>query len=192
MTPAELLSAALRAVPRREKWICTLFSYEDSLIKNAVWELKYRGNRRIAALLGAILHHRIEGTLAERAIWTAAAVPLLLPIPLSKKRRRERGFNQCDLLSAELQKLDTGRLVEIRTDLLIKIKETPPQTKTESRKDRLRNLSGAFSVRRPEIIAGRDVIFIDDVVTTGATLAEARKTVRATGAKKVLAFAIAQ
>lgn len=75
--------------------------------------------------------------------------------------------------------------------LLIKKKETPPQSKTSSRSKRIANLRDSFAVTDREKLAGARVILIDDVITTGATLEEARKTLRKAGAKEILALAVA-
>ena len=76
-------------------------------------------------------------------------------------------------------------------NILIKIKETEHQANIKERKDRLKNLSGSFSVKNAEMIKSRNIILIDDVITTGATLSEARKTLKQFGAKKIIAFTVA-
>ncbi|HEY4495835.1 MAG TPA: hypothetical protein VJC04_00550, partial [Candidatus Paceibacterota bacterium] len=131
--------------------------------------------------------------LSELEIFENFTQPLIIPVPLSSKRRRERGFNQCEILLDELTKLDTGNIFEINKNLLIKIKDTSSQTKTDSRASRLKNLRGAFAVSEDSGAgaAGRNIIVIDDVTTTGATLSEAIKTLRRDGARKVLGIALA-
>jgi len=117
-------------------------------------------------------------------------LPLLLPIPLSKKRFRERGFNQCELLIS-LFPQEAKNFFEIRTDILYKIKETKSQTSMRKRKDREENIIGAFAISKPELLKRRAVIIIDDVATTGATLSEARKTLLKNGARQVTAYTLA-
>lgn len=172
--------------------LIALFDYQDPLVRTAIWELKYRGNHLVAALLAEVLFDELAAELSEREIFENFTKPLLVPIPLSKKRYRERGFNQCEMLLEKLAKLDTDKIFEIQKNLLVKIKDTPTQTKTDSRASRLKNLRGAFAVNESAVaVAGRNIIVIDDVATTGATLSETRKVLRRAGAKKVLGFALA-
>ncbi len=200
------------------KNIISLFHYRDKLVRQAVWELKYRGNKKIAKLLSEALYDELLAFLEEYAPLTNFTEPLLIPIPLSKKRESERGFNQCRLLCDELMRLDgvsscisphkgsTGivvdcavfgrRGVEIKGNnftlslALTKTKDTQSQTKQDTRKKRLENLDGCFEANNA-LVEGRNIILIDDVATTGATIEEARRTLRAAGARKVIAFTVA-
>jgi competence protein ComFC len=144
--------------------------------------------------------------------------PILIPIPLSKKRRRERGFNQAELLCREIIKIQKknrltpdpspyqgegcqrrGEVFTLATNILIKIKETEHQALIKDRNRRLKNLEGTFAVKnhRPNekekanFLKGKNIILIDDITTTGATLSEARRMLRASGARKVIAFTVA-
>lgn len=173
-----------------QEWVLALFPYEHPLVKTAVWEVKYRGNARVVCLAGTLLAEELLSWLAELVETEALVHPLLVPIPLAKKRARERGFNQCGLLAREVAR-HWGNIIELNIDLLRKTKETASQTKSGSRAERLENLRGVFVVRTPEVVAGRNVVLLDDVTTTGATLAEARKTLLLAGARKVLAITFA-
>lgn len=190
MDAAELSERVERAGTRAGKNIISLFSYQDPLVRRAVWELKYRGNKKVAALLASALHDELLGFLEEYAPLTNFTEPFVIPIPLSRKRERERGFNQCVLLTDELEKLDGGRNFSVSEIALRKVKDTPSQTKTDKRSERLENLKDCFSAGKNEV-KGRNIILIDDVATTGATLDEARRTLRKAGARKVIAFTIA-
>ena len=167
-----------------------LFDYQNSLVRQAIWELKYRGNKKVARLLANCLYEELVEELSERKTFEMFEKPLLIPIPLSKRRERERGFNQCELLATELQTRDDGNFFEVGRNILVKVKDTESQTK-KNRVERLKNLSGCFAVPNPKKITGRNIILLDDVVTTGATIEEARKTLARGGAKKILAVALA-
>ncbi len=204
MAPEEFARRAERNRAPVGKNVISLFSYRDALVRQAVWELKFRGNRKIAALLSALLHDELLAFLAEYAPLTGFTEPLLVPIPLSKTRQRKRGFNQCELLCDELMRLDSSRFnlgsekrlnlgsqnFSYATTALVKIKDSPSQTDSETRRERLKNLGGCFSANKAEV-EGRNVILIDDVATTGATLAEARRALLSAGARKVIAFTLA-
>src|SRR3989338_11582759 len=108
MDTAEFVERAPRAVARAGDGIISLFEYADPLVRQAVWELKYRGNKKIARLLAAVLYDELLAFLGEYAPLTNFTEPLLIPIPLSPKRERERGFNQCELLCEALMRLDAS------------------------------------------------------------------------------------
>lgn len=113
---------------------------------------------------------------------------LLLPVPLHIKRLRSRGFNQSLLLSRSCFPKWQGK---IRTDLLLRHQATIPQTNL-SGKARRNNLKGAFSIDRPEEIADRNVLLVDDVYTTGSTLHECAKTLLKAGAARIETFTLAR
>lgn len=168
----------------------TVFDYKNPLVRQAIWELKYRGNSKVAVLLAQCLHEELAEELAERKAALNFSAPILIPVPLSKKRLRERGFNQCELLADALETVDGGNFFEVRRDLLIKVRDTESQTK-KNRTARLKNLENCFAVKTPTEISGRNIILLDDVITTGATVDEARRTLKRAGARKVLCVAVA-
>src|SRR3989338_4304592 len=106
MDPFEFSSRADKPQNRAGKEILSLFDYRDPLVREAVWELKYHGNKKVARLLATVLYDEILAFLLEYAPLTNFTEPLLIPIPLSRKRQTERGFNQCRLLADELIRLD--------------------------------------------------------------------------------------
>ncbi|OHA08394.1 MAG: hypothetical protein A3B37_01670 [Candidatus Sungbacteria bacterium RIFCSPLOWO2_01_FULL_59_16] len=159
------------------------FSYRDPLARDLVHAFKYEGARELAPLLAG----EIAGCLAAYAIRPIAS-SLLVPIPLSRARLRERGFNQSELLASELAKrlgLPVARALRRRRD-------TASQIEMTSYKERRRNVSDAFRVRDPDAVRNRPVILVDDVSTSGATLAEAARALRAAGARTVWAVVIAK
>ncbi|MFA6272945.1 MAG: phosphoribosyltransferase family protein [Candidatus Paceibacterota bacterium] len=182
---------SLSANRRSRENLIAFFDYHDPLVRTAIWELKFRGNRAVAALLAECLFDELSAELSELEIFENFTRPLIVPVPLSSKRRRERGFNQCEILLDELAKLDTNKIFEINKNILIKIRDTSSQTKTDSRASRLKNLRGAFAANENGAARHRNIIVIDDVTTTGTTLSEAMKTLRRAGAKKILGIALA-
>ncbi len=191
MSLTEFLTRAERSEARVGAGIISLLDYRHPLTRRAVWELKYRGNARVAALLGALLHTELLSFCEEYAELEGITTPLLVPIPLSAARRRARGFNQCELLLDALAARDAAKNFTIEKNALVKVKETPSQTKSGDRAARLTNLKDCFSVKNPALVRGKDIILIDDVATTGATLEEARRALIRAGARKVFGFTIA-
>ena len=113
---------------------------------------------------------------------------MVLPLPLTKKRLKWRGYNQARELALYFSREFS---LEMRDDILIKIKETLPQTEL-NRKEREENIRGAFLIKNKSVIKNRKILLIDDVYTTGATLEEAAKTLKGAGAQKVFGLVIAR
>lgn len=166
----------------KDKNIFSASDYNDEIIKKAVWMLKYRGIKQLAEPLAELMRQRLWQKISKGA-W------IIIPIPVSKKRFKERGFNQTELIAKEFA-LKTD--LEIKKDILYKTKETPTQVSIKNKEERLKNLNGAFSVKNPDLIKSKNIILIDDVSTTGATITEARKVLRGAGAKRVIAIVVAR
>jgi competence protein ComFC len=167
-----------------------LFQYKDKFVKKAIWEIKYRKNKKILEIFSKIFYEFILEDLSNQLIFNNFTNPTIVPIPVSRNTLRERGFNQCEIISRELSKIDKNKNFKIEFSALKKIKETSHQSKTKSRQDRLKNLSGCFSVDKDKIF-GKNIILIDDVITTGSTMFEASKILNEAGAKKVIGYGIA-
>ncbi len=163
--------------------------YNDETVKKAVWMLKYRGIKQIAEPLAELIRKRVGYKIKIQDM-------LVIPIPLSKARMRERGFNQSELIARHLfvkvKPLWNAQGLTLCENVLYKIKETPSQVSIKNRGERLNNLKDCFGIKNPELIKDKNIILIDDVSTTGATLREARKVLRNAGAKKIIALVVAR
>jgi ComF family protein len=116
--------------------------------------------------------------------------PLLVPVPLHRNRRRSRGFNQAELIArAAMKRLP--RELELATGVLIRQRETISQVGL-SREERIVNVRGAFRVADAACVRGRNVILVDDVMTTGTTLSECARVLKKAGAEKVGAATVAR
>lgn len=169
--------------------IVTLAPYHAPLVEDAIRALKYDGNRAAARILARAL----DDFLREELLATRAFSPrriVLVPVPLHAKRRRERGFNQIEkVLEALPAEFHDATLSHVETRALFRTRATPPQTKLH-RTERLHNVRDAFSADERRV-RGAHVFVIDDVCTTGATLAECAATLEKAGAK-VTALALAR
>ena len=174
-----------------EKNYLAIISYKHPLARTAIWEMKYRGHRGITRKMTQIIYDFLIAELSEAATWQNFSNPIIIPIPITKQKLAERGFNQTIRLAEGLKKLDKNTNFIIDTTCLIKVKNTESQSHTHNRTQRLKNLEGSFEVTKKESIAGRNIILLDDVITTGATMKEAKKTLKEAGIKKVICLSLA-
>ena len=181
-----------KAERENEDWIFPLFDYRHPPVQKSIWLLKYKGHKGLANIFAEAMHGKMMEELSELSLMENFREPVLIPVPLSKRRYRERGYNQAELICEELMKID-GREnnFKLEKDVLLKTKETEHQTNIKDRSDRLKNLAGSFSVKDNRMVKGRNIILVDDVTTTGATLNEAKRTLEKAGARKVIAFTVA-
>ena len=168
-------------------WVISVFKYRHPYIRNSVWKLKYHGSHSIASDLAPYLHDEIISFLGESISVDTEVV--LIPIPLTKKKLRERGFNQSEILAKSIEK-ENKDLFKVETRCLFKNRETIPQAKIKQKSKRLKNMRGVFVVKNSSHVVGKTIILVDDITTTGATLKEARSVLKNAGAKKVFAITV--
>lgn len=173
------------------EWVYSLYDYRDPVIKKALWLLKYKNKKPVAETFARLIYGIMLEEISELVIMKNWQDPVLIPIPLSKKRLRERGYNQTELIAKAIIKVDQNQNFKLETTWLRKVKETPRQAHIKNRNERLANLKGSFEVSPTINVTGRNIILLDDVTTTGATLSEARKVLKNTGARDVVAFTLA-
>jgi ComF family protein len=167
----------------------SILPYRNTLVRESVHALKYKRQKYIGSLFGQLLHDALLEDVADWISFGNGEALLIIPIPLSEKRRKERGYNQAEQIARAFVG-ETRELILV-TDLLGRTKDTGSQTTQEGREARIQNLKGAFTVLNKEKIAGKTIVLIDDVITTGATMDEAKQTLLKAGARKVYAVAVA-
>ena len=156
---------------RRETILCSisaLHTYEADW-RSLLHRLKYRRNRSLSRPLGSLLGNQLL-TQAN------SGFDYVVPVPLHKKRERERGFNQSALIARHA----AAALGADYFEFLVKVRETASQTAI-NRQDRLLNVRGAYKVVAP-IAKGATVLLVDDIYSTGSTLKEAAKELKKAGA----------
>lgn len=153
------------------------------VVKKLVYKLKYDGDQLLAYDLARLLR---SGWFALRQEECDNRV-VVVPVPLHAERKYTRGFNQAELLAQDVAQT-AGACLDVKS--LIRVKRTAPQHGL-TRADRRDNLTGAFQ-GDPKRLAGCEVVLVDDVYTSGATLIEAAQTVLACGAKSVSALTLAR
>jgi len=209
----------------------SVFAYKNDLVTRLVWNIKYKKNLTAIGIGGYALSKKIDEiipyalfaslrntkgkqfsllrslqappTLKNRGYEGHNDQVLLIPIPMSNKRRKERGFNQCELLVDEILQLDkTDRLIACK-DLLIRTIHKDRQT-LKGREERLEDAKDVFFVNEESLksikknhvnkdipLKNIPVIIIDDVITTGSTIKEAVETLKNTGFDHVIGISLA-
>jgi ComF family protein len=157
--------------------------YDDEKIQKLIWALKYKRTRVAAAPLAEFLVRHIGALHIDLAAYT------IIPVPLHPSRVRERGFNQAE----EIAKIFGEKMkLVVMPALLERTKRTIPQAETKTIEERRENMARSFAVRRPELVNGKNIILVDDVFTSGATIGEAVSALRSAGAKKIIAAVVAR
>ena len=133
---------------------------KESLLHHLIVALKYQGNKNAGIYLGKLLGNEV--VLAERF----NDIDMIVPLPLNEIKEKKRGYNQAMVIAKAIAEVMNK---PVCADAVIRTVFTETQTH-KNRISRWRNMEGVFEVRTPEILAGKHVLLIDDVITTGATL----------------------
>ena len=151
-------------------------------LMDAVQRFKYQSETYLVSTLGPLVSSFAKGYISH------PKEILTIPVPLHRRRLRERGFNQSLLLARAISR-DLGAPLDYLS--LARRKYTAPQTGL-SKEKRKRNVKDAFLVLNPERVRGADILLVDDVFTTGYTLNECARTLKRSGARTVMCFTLAR
>jgi competence protein ComFC len=151
--------------PTETNGIVALLPFREPVVKALIHEAKFHHNEKAWELLAYALDQYLRHT---------ATLTVILPIPLSAERHKSRGYNQVEEVAKRA--LGNGRLI-LNTHFLLRWRDTKPQTRLE-RKERKKNVVDAFRVRPGNELTSQNVIILDDVSTTGATLKAAEASLR--------------
>ena len=154
--------------------------YQDT-VRDSIRRYKFKGRQG---------YHKAYGKLVAQCVHDhlAGKYDLITWVPLSEKRKKERGYDQAFLL-ASAAALELG---DVAVETLRKSRHTDAQSGLEGEAERRANVLGAYTAVDPELLAGKRVLLIDDVVTTGATFSECARVLRTMGAKDVVCAALAR
>ena len=152
----------------------------DGVMRQAIYQFKYRNLRALAAPLAKLLN--------DYLVTNPVPGDVLVPVPLHRKRMRERGYNQSSLLARKLGKLIRLRVVD---DCIVRKRHAAPQARTATVEERQRNVADAFACR-DDRLRDKQVLLIDDVSTSGATLDACAAVLKASGAISVWGLVLAR
>lgn len=157
--------------------------YRDQPTTELITRLKYKGAKEIGGILAWFIVSHLNLAQFERD-----KEYVIVPVPLHKKRLAKRGFNQSELIA---KKVSESLNIPMKNNALKRIKDTTPQTEVAQREKRRDNVKNAFACARPETVKNKNIILVDDVTTTGATLNECAHALKQAGARSVIAFVAA-
>ena len=165
--------------PFLESWTA-LWYYEDK-VRDSVLRYKFQGARHYCITYGRLLAMKIQRDMEDR-------YDVLTWVPVSKRRKRRRGYDQVELLA-----LAVGRELDVTpVRLLKKVRHTRPQSGISDDAARRANVLGAYRVTDPAAVRGKRILLLDDVITTGATAGECARILLSAGAKSVNCAAVAR
>lgn len=161
--------------------VCVSPLYYEDDVRESLLRYKFHGATGYAKAYAPLIANCIREHLDQE-------YDLITWVPLSRKRLRRRGYDQARLLAeAVATELDT-----MAVGTLKKIRNTAAQSQTGSAEKRRANISGAYRVMNPALVADKRILLIDDIVTTGSTLSECARTLGLAGAERVICAAVAR
>ncbi len=188
----------------------SIFAYKDERVKKLVWNIKYKESRSAIGIGGYALLQSLARVATEGRLSQDTPSTIIIPLPITSRRRKERGYNQCELLVGEIKRITENTPTSpnkflFENNLLIRTQHSSRQT-LKGRSDRLESAKGIFEVNEEVIeqlqiqlmsnTPGSDikkipVIIIDDVITTGSTMYEAIETLKKAGFEDVSGLSLA-
>lgn len=157
-------------------------AYEGTL-REIIILMKYQGFSILARDLTAFA---LEAVGEDESLW--AGVEAIVPVPLHRRKKKKRGFNQSELIARNLGR---AKGLRVAAKALRRMRNIPAQSGLEA-KARRRNVAGAFAVARPAEVKDRTVLLVDDVYTTGSTVKECCRMLRRAGTREVRVLTLAR
>jgi ComF family protein len=162
--------------------IYSIFGFDD-IVKDVAHAFKYGGLKKLAFFCG-----KEFGRLVPRDFWDG--MDLIVPVPLHLLRTLSRGYNQAGCFAAGIR-ASGNRSINLCAHALRRRRHTKTQTAL-TRTQRLHNLANAFCVPRPELVRGKSIVLVDDIVTTGATTRQCTRALLDAGASAVRVLSLAR
>lgn len=159
-------------------------NYDNQVLRNLIHGLKYQYLKNSAPLLSKLLFLYLKNLPLSftNGQW------LIMPMPLHSARQRQRGFNQSKLIAEFVATQLNLPLIEILT----RTKNNKPQVGLKGNEERIENVKNCFAIQNPKLVEKKNILLIDDVFTSGATMNEAVKVLKQNGARRIIALVIAK
>jgi len=161
--------------------VCLSPLFYEGKVRDSILRFKFHEATSYAKVYGRLIARCVRENLDKK-------YDVISWVPLSQKRLKKRGYDQAMLLAMAT----ALELNDVAVETLVKHTDVPAQSSVGSEEKRRANISGAYRVRDEEFIAGKRILLIDDIVTTGATLSECARTLRRAGAEEVICAALAR
>ena len=170
--------------------IFALYDYHHPKGKELVYYIKRQEDRIVSEELGKNMALCLQEYLAEQQQYSFFLNPIVIPVPLTSSQKKNRGFNQSEKIAKSLTRNIDGHY---HNNVIYKNRETEKQALINNKSQRFINVRNCFSIHEKykNELAHQDIIIVDDLVTTGATIMELEKTLRAAGARNVIAMTVA-
>ena len=162
--------------------LAAAMNYDDKITRELIQFFKYKNLERLSCLISEFILKYLKTLELDLENF------VVVPVPLHPFKERRRGFNQSKILAQAISK-ECGLELDC---CIVRIKNTKPQAQAKNRQNRNQNLANAFKMAEAEKISGKNILLVDDVYTSGATMNEAAKILKESGAKKIIALVAAK
>ncbi len=161
--------------------VCSFFYFQNEGVRTLIHEVKYRGGKSCAAYLGRCYATELLGSSYLQGI------DFLIPVPLHKRRKKERGYNQSFCIAQGISEITA---IPVAEDVIARVVYNKTQTRM-TKEGRWENVQSIFRLIAPEKIRDKHILLIDDVLTTGATLIECARELQKEPSVKVSVLTLA-
>jgi len=162
-------------------------SYQNNILKETIHNFKYKKIKSLVQPLSLLVIQFLENSFYFSQL--SKNNLLIIPLPLHLRKKRQRGFNQSELIAKEIANYF---YLPCETDILLRVVNNSPQVSLENSDLRKENVKDIFRANKSKTIRNKTILLIDDIYTTGATMEEAAKTLKQNGVKKVIGLVLAR
>lgn len=176
-----------RAPENNIEHVFSLYDYQHPAGRELIYHIKKYQDHYVQQKIAEQMYEHLLEYISEQQSFEYFIHPIITTVPLTKKSKQARNFNQCKNIAQFLSKKLSGQYQEVFS----KIRETEKQALIKNKKKRKDNMQGSFALKPNHTLEYQDVIIIDDLVTTGATLEELFKVARKNKVRNIIAITLA-